>query len=210
MPGRSVGVDSPGDRSRALPGRPFVSSHAQIEQAAFELFDTRGFSRTTVAAIAERAQIGKRTFFRYFESKNDVPWGRFADSLTSFHRILREAPEGMSLPEAVHRGVLQFNDFGEEAMQQHRRRMGLILTTPELQAHSVLRFADWRAVIAEYVAERTGADPGALLPQVAGRVSLGLALGAYDAWLADPASSLPDLLNDSLKELRRYLAHDAS
>ncbi|MBT0768067.1 TetR family transcriptional regulator [Kineosporia sp. J2-2] len=44
----------------------------RIAAAAFELFAARGYDGTTVDAIAERAGIARRTFFRYFRSKDDV------------------------------------------------------------------------------------------------------------------------------------------
>ena len=47
----------------------------------------------------------------------------------------------------------------------HRRRMRLILEVPVLLAHSMLRFAEWRQVIADFVAERTGQPGRTLLPQ---------------------------------------------
>jgi AcrR family transcriptional regulator len=40
--------------------------------AAFDLFAAQGYDGTTVDAIAERAGIARRTFFRYFRSKDDV------------------------------------------------------------------------------------------------------------------------------------------
>lgn len=191
---------------RSQPGRPAVTTHARIEQVAFEMFDRHGFRQTTVGAIAEQVGIGKRTLFRYFDSKNDIPWGRFDESLEQFRTILAQMPHDLELHVAVHRGVLLFNDFDDDVLAQHRRRMELILGTPELQAHSVLRFADWRAVIADYVANRTGQKSSDVMPQVAGRVSLALALAAYDAWLLDPHSSLRELLASSLSQLRFYLS----
>lgn len=44
----------------------------RIADAARDLFADRGYERTTVDAIAERAGIARRTFFRYFRSKDDV------------------------------------------------------------------------------------------------------------------------------------------
>ena len=40
--------------------------------AAIELFDEQGYEATTVAEIAERAGLTKRTFFRYFSDKREV------------------------------------------------------------------------------------------------------------------------------------------
>ena len=43
--------------------------------------------------------------------------------------------------------------------------MTLITTVPALQAHSALRYADWRSVVAEYVARRRGESAAELIPQ---------------------------------------------
>ena len=53
-------------------GAPVLDTRARIAAAAFELFAAQGFDGTTVDAIAERAGIARRTFFRYFRSKDDV------------------------------------------------------------------------------------------------------------------------------------------
>ena len=53
-----------------------ASQPDELEHVAFELFDRQGFEGTTIDDIAgAQAGIGRRTFFRYFPSKNDVPWG---------------------------------------------------------------------------------------------------------------------------------------
>jgi AcrR family transcriptional regulator len=49
-----------------------LDTRARIAAAAFELFAAKGFDSTTVDAVAERAGIARRTFFRYFRSKDDV------------------------------------------------------------------------------------------------------------------------------------------
>lgn len=189
-------------------GRPEVTSHAEIEQAAFILFAERGFARTTLDAIAEQVGVGRRTLFRYYRSKNDIPWGQFDRTLDQFRDLLAEQPEDLPVHEAVHRAVVDFNRFPEDAHPPHRERMMLILSTPELQAHSVLRYAEWREVISEHVAKCTGGQPDDLIPQVAGHVSLALSLSAYKQWLADPQTSpdgLLESLDDAMKGLREYL-----
>lgn len=186
-------------------GRPNATSHAAIEEAAFRLFAQRGFASTTLDAIAAETGVGRRTLLRYFRSKNDIPWGQFDRTLESFRQLLEDQPAELPLHEAVHRAVVQFNDFPEDARPTHRDRMRLILTTPELQAHSVLRYADWRMVIAEYVGSRLGLPPNQLLPRLAGQVSLALALTAYEIWLDDPAARLTEVVATSMDGLRDYI-----
>lgn len=189
-------------------GRPEATSHAEIEQVAFRLFAERGFARTTLEAIASEVGVGRRTLFRYYQSKNDIPWGQFDRTLDHFRALLRAQPEHAPVHETVHRAVIEFNRFTDDAHPPHHERMRLILTTPELQAHSVLRYSEWRRVIAEHVAARTGTNAYDLLPQVVGHVSLALSLSAYEQWLKQPrpdAASLLKTIDDAMSTLRSYL-----
>jgi TetR/AcrR family transcriptional regulator, regulator of mycofactocin system len=181
-----------------------ATSHGEIEQVAFRLFAERGFEDTTLETIAKEVGVGRRTLFRYFRSKNDIPWGQFDDTLTTFQQILADLPADLPLHEAIRLGILRFNEFDPDAQPPHRERMRLILRTPALQAHSVLRYADWRAVISEYVARRRDVDPTDLFPQTVAQVSLALALTAYSAWLEDPDANLPTLLDDAMSCLREF------
>ncbi|RHW23822.1 mycofactocin system transcriptional regulator [Nocardioides immobilis] len=193
------------DVRRRARGRPVATSHAEIEQAAFELFGERGFERTTLDAIAERVGVGRRTLFRYYQSKNDIPWGQFDQTLAGFRKLLAAQPHEIPLHDAVHRAVVDFNRFPDNARPSHRDRMRLILTTPELRAHSVHQYAAWRAAIAEYVARRTNARPSDLVPRLIGQVSLALALTAYEVWLDDESADLPGVLDEGMSNLVRYL-----
>lgn len=193
------------DRQRSLVGRPEVTTHAEIEQVAFRLFRRHGFDGTTLDAIAVKVGVSRRTLFRYFSSKNDIPWGQFDRTLEGFRAILDSMPADLPLHEAVHRGVVAFNEFPANARPTHRERMQLLLETPALRAHSMLRYGEWRAVIAEFVALRRGLAASDLLPQVVSQVSLALALAAYDEWLRDPAASLPTLLDAAMESLQGYL-----
>ena len=200
----------PSSSTRSSVGRPEATSHAAIEQAAFRLFARHGFDATTLDAIAAEVGVGRRTLFRYYSSKNDIPWGQFDRTLDGFREILASMPQSMPVHEAVHRGVLAFNDFPEDAQPPHRERMQLILETPALQAHSVLRYAEWRAVIAEYVAGRLGIEPNDLVPRTVGHASLAIALSAYEQWLASPdedsAESLAALLDAAMQGLVQHLS----
>ena len=47
-------------------------ARGRLEKAAMELFQERGYVRTTVEEIAARAGLTERTFFRYFADKREV------------------------------------------------------------------------------------------------------------------------------------------
>lgn len=178
-----------------------MTSHAAIEQAAFRLFSIRGFEATTLDDIAEEVGVARRTLSRYFPSKNDIPWGQFDRTLEGFRAMLDATPADLPLLEAVGQGVVEFNRFPADASPPHIDRMRMILQTPALQAHSVLRYGQWRQVIADYAARRLQVERASLEPQLIGHVSLALALTAYEQWLQSPTRSLTELIEHSLSAL---------
>lgn len=182
-------------------GRRPITSRWQVEHAAFELFARQGFERTTVEDIAAAAGIGRRTFFRYFPSKNDIAWGDFDGELRRMRTRLAQYPSDVPLIDAIREALVDFNRVGPQEAPWHRRRMELILTTPALQAHSALRYADWRQVLAEFVAGRLGVPVDSLAPQAIAYATLGVALAAYEQWLRAPDTALPDLLDAGVREL---------
>lgn len=191
-------------RPRNAHGRPPVTDHDAIERAAFRLFDERGFDATTMNDIAETVGISRRTLFRYFPSKNDIPWGQFDASLVELRTQLDSMPHELPTHRAVAAAVLAFNHVEPDAIPQHRQRMRLLLTTPALQAHSVLRYTEWRGIIADYVAARYDVPPTELLPRTIGQVTLAISLSAYEQWLDAEGSALERLLEDALNEVVRY------
>jgi mycofactocin system transcriptional regulator len=196
--------------SSAPPGRPPVTTHAAIEQAAFALFERQGFDETTMEDIAAALGVGRRSLFRYYPSKNDILWGQFDDSLHGFEQTFAALPRRTPLHLAIRDAVIAFNRLDEAAIPQHRQRMRLLLGTPALLAHSELRYAAWRAVVAEYVAGRLRCSPTDLTPTLAGRAALAIALTAYEQWLRDDTLALPDLIAETAGALAAIFAAPAA
>jgi TetR/AcrR family transcriptional regulator, regulator of mycofactocin system len=188
------------DRDR--PGRPPVTSRVELEQVALDLFVRNDYTATTVDEIATSAGISRRTFFRYYASKNDVVWGNFDALLRGMEDWLASRPDDTPMLSALKHAVIRFNALPPEALPSHRRRMSLILHVPALQAHSTLRYADWRGVVARFAARRLGLPVGELLPQLIGHLALGAAVAAYERWLADETADLSELLDTAFETLQ--------
>ena len=194
-------VDEVPHESGSRPGRPSVTSRAELERCALSLFAERGFEATTVEDIAAAAGIGRRTFFRYFGSKNDVVWGDFEQGLADLRTRFAAARPDQPLLDALRDAVLAFNRFDPAEVPWHRDRMALILRVPALQAHSTLRYAAWREVVAEFVGQRLEQPAAGLVPQLVAHVCLGAALAAYEQWLASSENDLQALLDEALRSL---------
>ena len=104
------GTDHP-DRTSGLrrAGRRPVTTRFEIEHIALEMFSEQGFENTTVDGVAHAAGIGRRTFFRYYASKNDVAWGAFDEQLVRMRAVLAAQPAELPVIECLRRAVLEFN-----------------------------------------------------------------------------------------------------
>jgi mycofactocin system transcriptional regulator len=182
----------------ASPGRPAATSRSELEQICLAIFSERGFDETSVDEIAAAAGIGRRTFFRYFKSKNDAVWGEFDTQLDAFARWFAACPPDVPVVAAIRGAVIDFNSFDTRATESLRSRMRLILGSPSLQAYSTLRYAAWRDVVAGFAASRLGGTPEDLVPRTLGHLALGAALSAYEQWLAHEDADLVELLHTSL------------
>src|SRR6266511_1519030 len=169
----ALGANMEDLKSRA--GRRRVTSRGELEHVAFELFGRHGFERTRV--------------------------GDIDGMLLRMRERLAGCPPERPLMEAVREALLDFNRVPAAELPGHRRRMELILRTPALQAYSTLRYADWRAALAGFVAERLRRPAESLVPQTIAHATLGVALAAYEQWLRDADAALPDLLDAAMHEL---------
>lgn len=175
-------------------GRGRTTSRAELSRIGLELFIERGFEAVTIDDIAEAAGIGRRTFFRYFPSKNDLPWGEFDLLLAEMRTHLMDTPADVPMFDAIRNATMIFNTYSDSELAFHRERMKLLFTVPALAAHSTLRYRAWRDVLAEFVGRRLDQDPSELAPQAIGWAFLAASLAGYEQWLASPSASLTDTL----------------
>lgn len=178
-------------------GRRRSTTCDHIADVALDLFASYGFAAVSVDDIALSSGIARRTLFRYYASKNAIPWGDFDAHLQLLAGVLDAADPTAPVHVALRTALLEFNSGDDFQTARHRQRMRLILETPELQSYSMTMYAGWRAVIADFVARRTGVAADALLPQTVGWLMLGVALSAYEYWLSHDRVALPDAMGEA-------------
>jgi TetR/AcrR family transcriptional regulator, regulator of mycofactocin system len=178
-------------------GRRRSTTWDHLSNVAIDLFADRGFDRVSVDDVAHAAGIARRTLFRYYPSKNALPWGDFDAHLERMRDQLNDLDPSVPIGDALRTALLAFNTFDDSETPRHRQRMRVILETAELQAYSMTMYAGWRAVVAAFVSRRLGLEPGDLVPQTTAWTMLGVALSAYEHWLADESVSLSQALNDA-------------
>lgn len=175
-------------------GRPPLTSRADVARTALELFVERGFEETTLSDVADATHVGRRTLFRYFSSKNDMVWGDFEAVLHRLRALLAEVAPDEDTMGALARCAVESNHYEGAALEDLRMRMTLITTVPTLQAHSMVRYAAWRRVVSEFVAERMGMSPDDLVPLAIGQMALGASMAAFVRWVEHPEEDLEEHL----------------
>jgi mycofactocin system transcriptional regulator len=178
-------------------GRRRSTSWEHISNVAIDLFTARGFDEVSVDDVAEAAGIARRTLFRYYPSKNALPWGDFEAHLARMRDLLADLDPAVGIDDALRTALLAFNTFDDAETARHRQRMRVILQTEALQAYSMTMYAGWRAVVVAFVARRLDMKETDLVPQTVAWMMLGAALSAYQHWLADESVSLLQALNDA-------------
>ncbi|MCZ1011041.1 TetR family transcriptional regulator [Streptomyces lydicus] len=182
MPHAASRYDGPvnprSDLTLAQRKRQLVSD--ELTEAALQLLAQKGFEAVTVDEIVATAGVSKRTFFRYFASKEDVVVRFLADLGTGMHAELAarpvEEPPSAALRHAVSAPLAACADHSERAL----RVVQLILRTPALNARFLERQAQWRDDLTAALAHRLGLTPETdLYP----RLAAGMALSAFDAVL---------------------------
>jgi mycofactocin system transcriptional regulator len=180
--------------SRSSPaGRPRATTRAEVAHVALELFARRGYDATTVDDVAAAVGVSRRTLFRYYASKPDLVWGDFDVVLDALRAQLAAAAADESWLEALQRAIVASNRYDPAELPTLRIRMRLITSVPALQAHALVRYAEWRAIVSGFVALRRGERRGDLLPRLVGSATLGATMGAFEWWVehgGDPADAV--------------------
>jgi len=177
-----------------------------IVEAAFELFEERGFDGTTINDIAEAAEIAPRTFFSYFPSKDDVVFHDFHERQAMVAGWLREREPGANAFDALRAGIEGMIGEADPAMLEEKRcRHRLVRESESLAAHSEHLRGKFADLIAEAVAEDLGDAPDDLRPRLVSAAAAA-AMGVIDDMPDDDVDQPMETIDDLLAFLRGGLA----
>ncbi|MFE0150486.1 TetR family transcriptional regulator [Nonomuraea sp. NPDC059007] len=131
---------------------------AEVVEVARRLFAERGFDETTVDDIVQAAGMSKRSFFRYFQVKEDVVLGEIDFMGERIAAEIAARPAGEDAWTSL-RTVLRTWEQRIDDERQALERLRLIESSPSLRARYHQKRDETREQIARAVAARPGLDP---------------------------------------------------
>ncbi|PSK85986.1 TetR family transcriptional regulator [Murinocardiopsis flavida] len=223
----------PGEGGGAMPQRPQDDPDSLRERkkhrtreslidAAFDLFEDKGFEHTTVEEIAAAAEVSPRTFSRYFGLKEDVVLWFLRRQHDRFLAELVARPAGEPPVAAMRAAALRSFPPGHDPASRAeyrwlRRAQRLVGASPALFARNAERRVRVEREMVDEVARRMGVDPAA---DFRPRIAVGVQMAVYAAALekleaaaraprtgaAGPVADTPEALRRLFDEAHSTLA----
>lgn len=127
----------------------------QIHEAARDLVEANGFAATTIAAIADRAGVSRRTLFNYYATKEDAVLGLAetiipAEAIDEFFENRESGDRLARIVVLLARTTLNMRQSGTSRQELHR----LATEYPELRERMHQRFQEIQDKVAELAIDK--------------------------------------------------------
>jgi len=172
--------------------RKKLRTRQTIERVALALFAERGYQATTLAQIAEAAEVVPSTLHAYFPSKDDIVFTRLDATCESARRRILERPGGETVVAALQAWLSEDMPriSGADPVAPELRRR-VIDGDETLLAQERLRLALLEDVFAEAFARDLGEEGTDLRSRLMAAVAVN-GLRAVWLWWGLHRSELPD------------------
>ena len=194
-------------RPLPLPQRKRQLVRLEIARAAWLLFAGRGYEDTTVDEIARAAGISRRSFFRYFSSKEDVVVGTSdalaEDVLAAFARRPAAEPPLVAIERALRPAIETRLADADES----RAIISLLRESRTLRRALLERHARLEERLALLIAKRTGADVRRdPTPALLAFLARALMDTAFNVWYDQRPRDVGAMIDDLFRRLRTVVS----
>jgi len=175
-------------------------TYEELQRVALALFAARGFDHVTIEDICADAEVSKTTFYRYFDSKEDVLLGSSHEKLAEMATALAQRPDSERAIIAVRNAFLE---VAAEYQSQREQRLAvnrIVRTTPSLAARNLEQQTAWEDLLRAFFAERDGLTAPELSHRVRAAKVVAALRTAMEYWLANGADTdLPSVVDEALR-----------
>lgn len=161
------------------------ATRARIADVAARLATEHGIAATTIDEIAAGAEVGRATFFRYFDSKElAVAHGLSGAGAFVLATEIRKVPETVAAFEAVRISYAELGRDFAANREMFLEQAQLSRSSAAMTAWTLHLYVDWEIAIADAVAPRfddlVENDPR---PRMLGAMTMAAARLACDDWV---------------------------
>jgi AcrR family transcriptional regulator len=175
-------------------------TYEELQRVALALFAARGFDQVTIEDICADAEVSKTTFYRYFDSKEDVLLGTSHQKLAEMAAALAQRPASEAAIVAVRNAFLE---VAAEYQSQRKQKLAvnrIVRATPSLAARNLEQQTAWEDLLREFFVVRDGVDGPALSHCVLAANVVASLRTAMEYWLnAGADSDLPTVVDEALR-----------
>ena len=175
---------------QGLRERKKLRTREAIIDAALRLFDENGFEHTTIADIAEAAEIAPRTFFGYFPSKEDVVFADLPELIDGLAARLEARSGDETAIDTMRAWIGELVEDPVTPDERDRCRKRLITESDALAARQRALMGQIEELLAEHIARDLDDTPDDLRPRMVAAAVIG-ALAALDVKGKDPSEPPP-------------------
>ena len=183
---RHMGALSPSP-SPGLRERKKQKTRDTIIKVALELFAERGYEQTTIAEIADAAEVSPRTIFAYFPSKEDILFCDTPEIQERLAQAVKGRAEGVTALDALRDSIAETLDLGPNELL--RKRIIARDQSETLRRSERARQAPFEQMMVEAITKDLGAGPDDIRPQIVAAALIGAFSALRDRDLAAPSES---------------------
>jgi AcrR family transcriptional regulator len=162
-----------------------VRTQGQLAEAALQLFLAKGFDETTVDEVAERAGVSRRTFFRYFDSKEAAFFANQEERLESFRVLLEERTASESALLSVRRACLSMAQIYAAERTLTLAQHHVVQASRQLKAYDQQLDDKWEEAMFEALLDGQNNSEARLQARVQAGAILGTVRAVLRAWFVD-------------------------
>lgn len=188
---------SMGISAGSLRARKKAATEAALQESALSLFAKKGYDGTTIEEIVADADVSRRTFFRYFGSKEEVIFKGTSNDFDTFRRLLREQTDGKDI-EALKQAVVEFVKYLQDRKAPVLEFVEVVLASSTLRARAAELEGRWTAAAAEGLAERNGITVD-MRCRLLGALGTAVMVEAIQAWKVGRETDLQEAVRTAFK-----------